>query len=92
MREAEPAQVPGERRASPAAPSYVRQFCFGSLEVDDDSEGRVIPRDESIAVCITGHGLQSRDTLSQHLETSLAIWPSLSVLDEVLANLKSQIA
>jgi hypothetical protein len=52
----------------------------------------VIPRDESIAVCITGHGLQSRDTLSQHLETPLAIWPSLSVLDEVLANLKSQIA
>jgi hypothetical protein len=52
----------------------------------------VIRRDESTVVCITGHGLQTRDTLPQHLETPLAIRPSLSMVDEVLANPKSQIA
>jgi threonine synthase len=53
-------------------------------------EGGVIPRDESVVLCITGNGLKTPDVLSERLETHVTIRPSLSAFDRALAELKSQ--
>ena len=50
----------------------------------------VIPRDESVVVCITGNGLKTPDALYERLETDVTIRPSLSEFDRALANLKAQ--
>ncbi|MBI3635507.1 MAG: threonine synthase, partial [Candidatus Rokubacteria bacterium] len=53
-------------------------------------ERGVIPRDESIVVCVTGNGLKTPDALVGRLEMSATIRPTLSAFDRALANLKSQ--
>ncbi len=53
-------------------------------------EQGVIPRGESIVICVTGNGLKTPDALYARLETHVTIRPSLSAFDEALANLKSQ--
>jgi threonine synthase len=52
-------------------------------------EQGVIPRDESIVICVTGNGLKTPDALEDRLRTDVAIRPSLAAFDEALANLKS---
>jgi threonine synthase len=54
-------------------------------------ETGVIPRDESVVICITGNGLKTPDVLSERLETHVKIRPSLSAFDRALADLKSAI-
>ncbi|MGH7262826.1 MAG: threonine synthase [Candidatus Rokuibacteriota bacterium] len=53
-------------------------------------ETGVIPRDESVVICITGNGLKTPDVLQERLETHVTIRPSLSAFDRALAELKSQ--
>jgi threonine synthase len=53
-------------------------------------EQGVIPREESIVVCITGNGLKTPDALYDRLETHVKIRPTLSAFDRALADLKSQ--
>jgi threonine synthase len=53
-------------------------------------ERGVIPRDESIVLCITGNGLKTPDSLQDRLEAQVKIKPSLSAFDRALADLKSQ--
>ncbi|MEK6665668.1 MAG: threonine synthase [candidate division NC10 bacterium] len=53
-------------------------------------ETGVIPRDESIVLCITGNGLKTPDVLHERLETHVTIRPLLSAFDRALAELKSQ--
>lgn len=53
-------------------------------------ETGVIPRDESIVVCITGNGLKTPDALVDRLEAHVNIKPSLTAFDRALAELKSQ--
>ncbi|MBI3625439.1 MAG: threonine synthase [Candidatus Rokubacteria bacterium] len=53
-------------------------------------ETGVIPRDESVVICITGIGLKTPDVLQERLETHVTIRPSLSAFDRALAELKSQ--
>jgi threonine synthase len=53
-------------------------------------ETGVIPRDESIVICITGNGLKTPDVLHERLETHVTIRPLLSAFDRALAELKSQ--
>lgn len=53
-------------------------------------ERGVIPRDESIVLCITGNGLKTPDSLRDRLEIQATIKPSLSAFDRALADLKSQ--
>jgi threonine synthase len=53
-------------------------------------ETGVIPRDESVVICITGNGLKTPDVLSERLETHVTIRPLLSAFDRALAELKSQ--
>jgi threonine synthase len=53
-------------------------------------ETGVIPRDESVVICITGNGLKTPDALYDRLETDVTIRPSLSEFDRALANLKAQ--
>jgi len=53
-------------------------------------ESGVIPRNESIVICITGNGLKTPDALYEKLSAHVAIKPSLSAFDHALANLKSQ--
>jgi threonine synthase len=53
-------------------------------------ETGVIPRNESIVICITGNGLKTPDSLVGRLEAQVNIKPSLSAFDTALANLKSQ--
>src|SRR5437899_1219053 len=53
-------------------------------------ERGVIPRDESIVICVTGNGLKTPDALQDRLETHVKIKPSLSAFDRALAELKSQ--
>ncbi len=53
-------------------------------------EAGVIPRDESVVICITGNGLKTPDVLLERLETHVKIRPSLSAFDRALAELKSQ--
>jgi threonine synthase len=53
-------------------------------------ETGVIPRDESVVICITGNGLKTPDALYERLETHVNIKPSLSAFDRALADLKNQ--
>jgi len=53
-------------------------------------EAGVIPRDQSIVVCITGNGLKTPDALYDRLETHVKIRPTLSAFDRALTVLKSQ--
>jgi threonine synthase len=53
-------------------------------------EQGVIPRDESIVVCITGNGLKTPDALQERLQMQVKIRPQLSAFDRALADLKSQ--
>ena len=53
-------------------------------------ESGVIPRNESIVICITGNGLKTPDPLYDRLETHVKIRPMLSAFDRALADLKSQ--
>jgi threonine synthase len=53
-------------------------------------ERGVIPRDESIVLCITGNGLKTPDALQDRLDAHVKIKPSLSAFDRALADLKSQ--
>jgi threonine synthase len=55
-------------------------------------ETGVIPRNESIVICITGNGLKTPDALYGRLDAHVKIKPSLSAFDVALANLKSQTA
>ncbi len=49
----------------------------------------VIPRNESVVICITGNGLKTPDVLAEQLEPHVTIRPSLSAFDRALAALKS---
>jgi len=53
-------------------------------------ERGVIPRDESIVICVTGNGLKTPDSLQERLDVHVKIKPSLSAFDRALADLKSQ--
>jgi len=53
-------------------------------------ETGVIPRDQSVVVCITGNGLKTPDALYDRLETHVKIRPTLSAFDRALTDLKSQ--
>ena len=50
----------------------------------------VIPRNESLVICITGNGLKTPDVLLERLETHVTIRPSLFAFDRALAELKSK--
>jgi threonine synthase len=50
----------------------------------------VIPRNESVVICITGNGLKTPDVLSERLEPHVTIRPSLAAFDRALADLKSK--
>ncbi|HEV8641501.1 MAG TPA: threonine synthase [Methylomirabilota bacterium] len=52
-------------------------------------EQGVIPRDESVVICITGNGLKTPDSLYERLETHVKIRPTLSAFDRALTDLKS---
>ena len=52
-------------------------------------EQGVIPRDESIVVCITGNGLKTVEALGSRLAEAVRIRPSLAAFDRALADLKS---
>jgi threonine synthase len=52
-------------------------------------EAGVIPRDESIVICITGNGLKTPDPLYDRLQARVTITPSLAAFDRALADLKS---
>ena len=63
------------------------------LELEGDErvlERGVIPRDESIVICVTGNGLKTPDSLQERLDVHVKIKPSLSAFDRALADLKSQ--
>jgi threonine synthase len=51
-------------------------------------EQGVIPRNESVVLCITGNGLKTPDVLTTRLEIHAKIRPSLSAFDKALADLK----
>ncbi len=53
-------------------------------------ETGVIPRDESVVICITGNGLKTPDALYDRLEAHVKIKPALSAFDRALADLKNQ--
>ena len=53
-------------------------------------EAGVIPRDESMVICITGNGLKTPDALYDRLDAHVKIKPSLSAFDRALADLKNQ--
>ncbi len=52
-------------------------------------EQGVIPRNESVVICITGNGLKTPDALHERLATHVKIRPTLSAFDRALAELKS---
>ncbi|MGB9856769.1 MAG: threonine synthase, partial [Dictyoglomaceae bacterium] len=52
-------------------------------------EKGVIPRDESIVVCITGNGLKTQEAISNNLSKIIRIKPSISSFEEKL-NLEVQ--
>jgi threonine synthase len=52
-------------------------------------EQGVIPRDESIVVCITGNGLKTAEAVGSRLAEAVRIRPSLTAFDQALGNLKS---
>ena len=71
----------------------VRKWKLGGVTVAAAKkliERGVIPRDESIVICITGNGLKTPDSLQDRLEAHVKIKPSLSAFDRALADLKSQ--
>jgi threonine synthase len=53
-------------------------------------ETGVIPRHESVVICITGNGLKTPDVLADRLAPQVTIRPSLSVFDRALAGLTAQ--
>jgi threonine synthase len=53
-------------------------------------ERGLVPRDESIVICITGNGLKTPDSLYERLHADVKIRPTLSAFDHALANLKAQ--
>jgi threonine synthase len=50
-------------------------------------EQGVIPRDESIVVCITGNGLKTTEAVLSHLPPAVTIKPSLASFEESLASI-----
>jgi threonine synthase len=52
-------------------------------------EQGVIPRDESIVVCITGNGLKTAEVVGPRLAQAVRIRPSLAAFDRALSDLKS---
>jgi len=46
----------------------------------------VIPKDESVVICITGNGLKTIDAVLGTLGKTIPIQPSLASLEEALAN------
>ena len=78
-------------------PTPLRRVTNGAGEVRAEGkdvaeliEHGVIPRDESIVVCITGNGLKTPDALYERLSTHATIRPTLSSFDRALADLKPQ--
>jgi threonine synthase len=53
-------------------------------------ERGVIPRDESVVVCVTGSGLKTPDALRGRLAARVTIRPSLAAFDRALAEIKSE--
>jgi threonine synthase len=52
-------------------------------------EQGVIPRDQSVVICITGNGLKTPDALYDRVEAPVTIRPTLSAFDRALADLKA---
>jgi threonine synthase len=52
-------------------------------------EQGIIPRDESVVICITGNGLKTPDALYNRLEVHVKIRPTLSAFDRALVDLKA---
>jgi threonine synthase len=52
-------------------------------------EQGIIPRDQSVVICITGNGLKTPDALYGRLEADVTIRPTLSAFDRALADLKT---
>jgi threonine synthase len=52
-------------------------------------EAGIIPRDESVVICITGNGLKTPDPLADRLAPQVTIRPSLTNFDRELARLTS---
>ncbi len=55
-------------------------------------EQGVIPRDESIVVCITGNGLKTQEAILGKVGETIPISPSLASLEQALGNLDKQTA
>jgi threonine synthase len=53
-------------------------------------EAGIIPRDESVVICITGNGLKTPDPLADRLAPQVSIRPSLTNFDRELARITSQ--
>src|SRR5437868_882507 len=53
-------------------------------------ETGVIPRGDSVVICVTGNGLKTPDALYDRLDAHVKIKPSLSAFDRALADLKNQ--
>lgn len=47
-------------------------------------ENGVIPRDESIVICITGNGLKTQEAVSEHIGQPWRVKPSLAAFEECL--------
>ena len=45
-------------------------------------EEKRIPRDESVVVCITGHGLKTQEAVMDHIGKPIKIKPTLSSFEE----------
>jgi threonine synthase len=54
-------------------------------------EAGIIPRDESVVICITGNGLKTPDPLADRLAPQVTIRPSLTNFDRELARLTSHV-
>jgi threonine synthase len=54
-------------------------------------EAGIIPRDESVVICITGNGLKTPDPLADRLAPQVSIRPSLTNFDRELARLTSHV-
>ncbi|MBI1736783.1 MAG: threonine synthase [Candidatus Rokubacteria bacterium] len=55
-------------------------------------EAGVIPRDESIVICVTGAGLKTPDALRDRLAADVTIRPSLAAFDRALAELEERVS
>lgn len=49
----------------------------------------IIPRDESIVICITGNGLKTQEVVSSHLVKTVKIKPTLNSFEESISQLIS---